>query len=1361
MFRSRRRATSNPPPNRNTSAPTPTAALAASQAFLKNANSNASLSSAAAAAALRTHSPPPVSVGSIQTKRMQRRGSSGSSASAPGMRRQPSSGSMSERTFRSPSPSGRAWAPAPADANAPPVPAIPKDISPASKHRRAASEAVLGSGKPRDQSTGEWASRNSPDAKEGTQRGSINFSRPMSPRETPPASPPPPKKGHSGWFTSPVTSDQKPRQDIRTTAPIVSKSSTTSVTGLGLSLQNAANAPVAKKKKKKAVGTEGRHLAEGGMASKPRGDAISPESSPPARTQSPQRSAPAPELPPSPQSPQSSILSDSSSESEAPGPQSRPSPLVRQPSTVMENPEVEEEAERAEAGGRAEVASEVPAKVMVSKEQEQRTVGPQVEQRLGRGADSEKLKPDTGRAKGHQRQSSLSPARSAHFAPTAVDISTGVKHQPPPRSISPAKSAMKHSPSSSIRTGSPVAPHTAGRAQSDGGSEAGSHDGYKPSPRKKKGVRVSFEENITQEDSSSSPSSPAGLESSRWSGRTLQGMDDDLDEIMKPRPELPSFGSIRRERRPVGEEIAEKVTETVPSMSNSTSTMAEPLEASSDHAVGGIIAQSLETKKRTKSGNQPIAPDVTSVEGTGYASDDTESSMDESETASNHEAAANGVGSGTNTLPAIPEKKSAEPSPALDVPSVPQIAVQPATPGTDAENQDPPFEMPGAWSDLDEGSADESVGATTASLTSQEHPGTNDPGYGGQFHVFSARDLQPVTSHQSSVDRYLNHSADESSDDESDGSSVYSDAAEDPSELEGGFASLDAIVESPVIPPPSEVESVSPPESPIVDKQGQQSNSLEKDSVATPSTVEMRRGEQPDKPVSNKPRPKSKATVKAAALEYDAAPILKSPKPKKKATVVPEPIVVAAGPAQKAAPLPHAREAPQPKKPALRTSMRAGRPATEQEGTSVPAVRKSMRTSMRDSPAGHATARYSEPATVEAREPKGALQKRNIPLAAPAQNRRSAPAGIPATSNRVSATPALGRTLSNDSDASDSSFKRQRRGASSYAEGRYSMRRSMRSGPSPKPHASAPAPTLRATPPSAAPAPRSSRLSIRSLSPTGSLFGKRKPMINNQESPQPTLRAQGPPPAKSSRFSTGGKGSPKLGSSRFQSRYEDSSDDEDVGRLPKFRSRFADSDEEDDVTELPSELRPVRGIPRRADDDGDSTELEDELSDTDGPSSPVKRPAAATNGNTNGATAEPKSSLRDIPVSPTRKEKRGFFGLGKKRRDSADVPPKTPPETAAPAAAASPRAKLQRRDSHGRRTSESWPLPPAIPDEDPSMVAGRPTTSDGSPTRPRLNKRRSTGGETAESEPVGNVAVGRSGKKKKFPMLRKAFRLKD
>ncbi|EKG14734.1 hypothetical protein MPH_08009 [Macrophomina phaseolina MS6] len=1312
---------------------------------------------------------------------MQRRGSGASAASAPAVRRQPSAGSMSERTFRSPSPSGRARVSPPADANAPPVPAIPKELSPAPQHRRAASEAVTGASKLGDRSTGGAAGQGlristaSDHGKELSQRASINFSRPMSPRVTPPSSPPTTKTSHSGWFTTPVMSEQKPRQDIRSTAPIASKTPAVDTKGLEQSIQSAANAPVAKKRKKRAPSEVGSHLSEGSMGSKPAGSAIAAESPLATRAQSPPVSVPATDLPPSPQSPQSSVLSDSSIESDGSGSRMRAPGLVRQPSTVMENPEVEEQAERAESVDQL-VRVEAPANKSSPKQEVQAT-SPLADQRIGRGGKTEKLTPASARAVSHERQASLSPARSAHFAPTAVDISNGIKHQPPPRSTSPAKSALKHSPSSSIRTSSPVAFNITGRANSDVSSDAGSYDGYKPSPRKKRGTRVSFDDSLTRgEDSPSSPGSPVGLDSSRWSGRTLQGMDDDLDDIMKPRPALPSFGSIRRERRPVDEEIAEKVTETVPSMSNSIITMAEPLEASSDHAVGGVIARDFEARKYVKGTDEPSAPEVTSVEGTGYVSDDTASSMDEEEMESGKEVEGLGIkarGNGATHLPSIPEKKSAEASPAIEVP---QIAVQPATPGTEAENQEPAFEMPGAWSDPDESSFDESLAATTASLASHEQSGDTEPVRGGQFQVFSAKDLQPVESRQS-VDHYLDHSQEEDSSD--DNSSIYSDAAEDLSEFEGGFASLDAIVDSPVVPPSQESQLATIPESPLAQKPKEPSFVEEASAPKIEKDAKKMQQKEGSKMAEHKP----KLTPKAAALQFDAAPILKSPKPKKKATVVPEPVAVAVEPAKKSSLRLEAREAPQPKKPALRTSMRAEKQERQAEGPSGQTTRRPMRTSMRGEPTGLAASRHSD-STVPTREPKGALQKKNIPLpstqvAAAPRGRSSIPVG-PVGSNQVSLPPALGRTLSNSSDASDSSFRRQRRAPSSTAEGKYTLRRSMRSGPSPRVGAPVSAPSLRTASP--ATAPRSSRLSIRSLSPTGSLFGKRKPMVSTLDSSHSTPRGQGPPPSKSSRFSAGKASAKpvsaplKSTSSRFQSRYDDSSDDEDGGRLPTFRSRFADSDDEDDVPQLPSELRPVRGIPRaKGEEDGDSTELEDEASDTEGPSSPPQAissrgvqkdsAVAATNGLTNGVGLQ--GSLRDSkyatdsPIASPRKEKRSFFGLGKKRRGSVDVQPQAAGVDSPPVTPASPSSKLQRRNSQGRRTSESWPLPPPIPDEVPSKASVRPTTSDGSPARPRLGKRQSTGGETAESEPVDNVAIGRSGKKKKFPMLRKAFGLKD
>lgn len=64
-------------------------------------------------------------------------------------------------------------------------------------------------------------------------------------------------------------------------------------------------------------------------------------------------------------------------------------------------------------------------------------------------------------------------------------------------------------------------------------------------------------------------------------------------------------------------------------------------------------------------------------------------------------------------------------------------------------------------------------------------------------------------------------------------------------------------------------------------------------------------------------------------------------------------------------------------------------------------------------------------------------------------------------------------------------------------------------------------------------------------------------------------------------------------------------------------------------------------------------------------------------------------------------------------------------------------------------------------------VEARPTTSDGAPGRMRasMRQRQAVGGGGRAGKEVGleanGVPVGKSGKKKRFPMLRKAFGLHD
>src|SRR5947207_3241321 len=97
---------------------------AAVLAYLASPQSSTNLSSAAAAAALRSMSPTPTQVSEVQTKRMLQRQNSGSPiARRPGLERQNSSGSMTERTFRSPSPNRPGSQPN--REHTPPVPPVP------------------------------------------------------------------------------------------------------------------------------------------------------------------------------------------------------------------------------------------------------------------------------------------------------------------------------------------------------------------------------------------------------------------------------------------------------------------------------------------------------------------------------------------------------------------------------------------------------------------------------------------------------------------------------------------------------------------------------------------------------------------------------------------------------------------------------------------------------------------------------------------------------------------------------------------------------------------------------------------------------------------------------------------------------------------------------------------------------------------------------------------------------------------------------------------------------------------------------------------------------------------------------------
>jgi serine/arginine repetitive matrix protein 2 len=1511
--------------------PSASASLAASKAFIQNRESKPALSSAAAAAALRTHVTTPTPVGDVVTKRMVRKGSVSSQGSGaqppPGLRRHSSSGSMTERTFRAPSPN-RGSPSIDHTRNAPPVPALPKDIPAVSAvHRRAASveppfrvASPLGRGGGRgvslDRGAAAVASPRSKrvtslqqvpeDEQDGSPR-SVNFSRPISPSpvSTAESSPVTKRSSQGGWFSGPVVNTGQAFRGGNTARPKkATGASPQDMRSAQRAVQNAADRPVSKHGSA-SRGVEGARLATGSMHTKPSGTAVARQSNYPVDPRSSQavydpstrtfihkqtamekhramnemneeeeaepepleryvsehEASPIVQSPPRQRMPQPSpvpfrnvgpppqqleqapeSIRDTNDYEERPNPGSV---LARHTSEDFASADVRPSAvnDFVPENNTTAVGSPTSPRLVTSQESSY--------PRLGTPVMSTPTKKKTTLGASNiatDRTHSLSPARHAHFAAEAVELSNGVK--PQPRSLSPLKSALKSSPAGSMRSSSPmVQPERLGSrfAPSDA-SDTMSEDGGK---RKKKNVRVSFDESViggpsayVESERQASPSR-AGPNQSRWDATTHE---QDLDDVMRPRPALPSFGSVRdKDRNREGVEMPEKVTETVSSsMSTSVASMKEPLEASNDHAVGGVLARDFATKQKSQSApHDPLAPEVTSVEGSGYYSDSDESSTVPDGIMAKAVSMATPAGvspSEPKTLTTSTATRSQDGYRPVPI-EVPVIAVQPATPGlsgpataeqSDLKSQLPSPFVPGGWADYDEMQE-----TSVAPLPSKTDDAAKES-------VVNKAEALPVVE--------LRH--DESRNDESsdeDTSSIYSDAYEELTDTEdGGFASIDALVESPVVKKPQGLAaSRYANESPEDERPAQQaqitpdwdathehwsglihSRKLQQETameqpVAEPDVISTTPIIQPPKAQPRKVQPmERKAPTEAAAKapkSVQSTRIDSPPQPRKSALKK----------------TPAATQSAPPADVHIRKSMR-NNTGPPQSPVSDTHMRKSMRSNepigAPRASTGLAASRYSLPPP-ETRSSKGALQKKHIPAATtvPAAKPRPQSAGL-LVNTQLKTAP----KYDNDSDGSESSFRRERRNRQAARGGgggdRYTMRGSMRGAPAPtmraappsrpsSPPVTAPSPapaalrkSLRPSSPTPEPsAPRSSRFSIRSLSPAGRFRQSKFTPVDAPPMPAPSA----PPKKKTGGFNKPPRTAPAPTApsrSKFKSRFDDSSDEEDGGQ-PAFRSRFADSDDEDeDGYAAPPALAPVRGIPKKTKDyDQDSTDLEDEASDEE-PS--TSRPAAKdiekgepslTNGRVPpqgqsfaaGQTADkPITELPSFTPGTKEKAKRGFFSFGKKKSvpigaseaeleqsgvDPADIPMPPPhrerngraltpigeddiPDTAE--SRRSPRLQRRTTPQFGRSTSDSWPLPlpPKIGED------ARPQSSDGvlrskSEPRPVFNKRQSSyvsdagtarSARTAIDPKTGKeVIVGRSGKKKKFQGLRRVFGLND
>ncbi|PYH98725.1 hypothetical protein BO71DRAFT_437991 [Aspergillus ellipticus CBS 707.79] len=789
MFRRKRSSSQHQVPLSHSSSQS--AQYAASHAFLKSQHSSSSLSSAAAAAALRSLTPTPTSVENVQTRRMmQRRASVSSQASgAPslrptsrnGLRRSSSSASMGTRTFRDQSPrrpaSSSGPSARPTTQTAPPLPSIPSAYTARNSQQitrssslgpsmrptpRAKPRTERGSSVDREIRNPGPASTPSPDLRRPASRNSVNFSYPMTSRPTSPSGPVSPSDrrdvsagvslaGHLSSPDSPKTKNVSPR-----------------------AAKLAKNQGVSPGSPARGVPSAGTAVAAAQAAIVPR----SPDANPPPSA--------APRM--SFQLPRELTVPGSVPSQPAPTEHrqtTRPI-LAKRPSTVTEDAQGEKRAE----SGPAQPPAQPPAQSTTVPRVGAVTPDVQPVVKLPPTPDTVKDQllsppvspPESTRSSdigpdgqsSNMRQSG-SPARSARFSRhLLVAAFAGEQlHQPPPRSLSPAKSAMKNTRKSSLspegRTESVLRPGPALSELSDATS-VGSDDGLKQGARRKP-IKVSFDDEAeVMGTAASPPTSPEALPESppekpksktNWFSAKrkpspLNTKVDEFDEVLKPRRALPSFGSIRAGRDGDVQDKAQPEQ----SDNESTTSSDSPAEVlgwsfSNDHAIGGIIANTQPAE-----GQSRVAPMMLANAA------ESESEAEKSPQQDHFPA--------EPAPQAVPDESSGAPDVPPDTPpvrtsatlAVPDITVQPASPDIEkSRNSLEWYEVPGGYprTSLE---SDRKV----VNKSKKEKPARNST---DEIPVDIAEDGE---------------SGDES------GESIYSDAEED---FEGnGFGSINAIVDA-------------------------------------------------------------------------------------------------------------------------------------------------------------------------------------------------------------------------------------------------------------------------------------------------------------------------------------------------------------------------------------------------------------------------------------------------------------------------------------------------------------------------------------------------------------------------------------
>ncbi|KAG8415600.1 hypothetical protein J3458_009433 [Metarhizium acridum] len=799
---SRRRQPPAQPLTRETA--NPNAATAAAAVFMSRRDSTSSLSSAAAAAALRARPMTPTNVAEVQSKRAHRRSPSltsltGSVRGGRELTRTPSVGSMMERTFRTPSP-GRS--PAPRERDVPPVPALPSvDQIMASQHTNGHTKGTRGpvlqtqpftiasqkmkdgqatwfggatareSTSPRHANAAIQSATYVHDPRPGSVSPSINFSYPRSRALSPTPS-----------VDDTLVYDPNSRRMIPQ-SEVVARS------------QTALEMPEQPKRNKQSANRAGSHLAKGNVGGRTKAPAVEQNLQPETQhePQVGQEPEPAPIVLPETavQQPQDGAVKKKRKTKKkvqaAPEPEftgatkelpvdevepvvSRLAP-VKKPSVVNEDFEGEDTDKQGDEQGQMDSAAATAAAVVAVPT-----------------AESEaQTKPEPRDTKSNKqvrptRVHSESPARSARFASSSADQLV-VRHEPPSRSVSPRKSAMKLSTQARG-----VSPSDDDSSEASSTRQLSPQDSEDPALVRKKSARVSWDDRNTvvvgqgvAHQQTDSPMIPSPQTKKPWHNvvskfTKKESVSIAEDETMTPRPALPQFGSIRekkvreREERP----LVRPSDRTFPTENDSAATGIGP---STDALIGSVITQDLASRNAANASKfrEPL-PAVPNPLGANQ-DDSVESSDDDLDTDATTEpedAPESSIlkESGqpvSETPPATPTKPNSTQSDANG--GVPTISVSHPSPRAQSSGEATP---PGSFPDDEDTSRDNSDDDESDSSGMSTPTRTEAP-------VAVATGMADIVEEEEETEN-----------------DRFSDAYEDLKAVDGdGFLSLDAVVDSP------------------------------------------------------------------------------------------------------------------------------------------------------------------------------------------------------------------------------------------------------------------------------------------------------------------------------------------------------------------------------------------------------------------------------------------------------------------------------------------------------------------------------------------------------------------------------------